>query len=168
MSQTAFSVLESILLLIMGFFLGVLANLVTPTFQNWWAALSFSRLKKRIETLRAEAEEMKSKEPISIAESDILKTVERIERYVILILALLMASALEGALLVHRFVPPRPFSWSRFSIVNGIALIVLIYVARLIFSEGASSFFRSEDSTWSLIADLKELEAKLEKWRTKR
>jgi len=168
MSQTAFSLLVSFLLLIAGFLLGVLANIVTPKFQNWWAALSLNRLKKRIETLRAEADELKFMEPISIVDSEILASVERIERYILLILIFLVCMAYAGLWMVNKLVPPTtPFSWTRFCIVAGIGVIVFIAFVKVFSAESAARFFRSEETAWRLIADMKELETKLEKWKSK-
>jgi small-conductance mechanosensitive channel len=172
MSQTAFSLLVSLILLVAGFFLGVLANLVTPKFQNWWAALSFKRLEKRVATLKAEAEGLDLREPISLVDDAILNAVERIERFVVVSLIIMMFLALVGVLLLHSHLPAtpvtRPFSWGRFSLVLGIGVIVLIFCGMIFFGKGRSSLFKSEMTAWKLIYDIKELEAKLEKWKTKR
>jgi hypothetical protein len=110
MPQTIFSILEKLLLLVAGFFLGVLANLVTPKFQNWWAALSLKRLTKRIETLKTEAEEMKLMEPISMVDSQILRAVERIQRYALVVVIFIMY---EGLWALNKLAPAtRPLSWS--------------------------------------------------------
>jgi|SRR5579862_2315410 len=172
MSQTIFSILEKLLLLVAGFFLGVLANLVTPKFQNWWAALSLKRLSKRIETLKIVAEEMKLMEPISMVDSEILRAVERIQRYVLVTLVVVIFIMYEGLWALNKLAPTtRPFSWSHwiyFFILAGIVVIILFILEAIVFGKATSSFFRSEETTWRLLYDIKELEAKLEKWNIKR
>jgi hypothetical protein len=169
MSQTAFNLLVSFLLLVAGFLLSVLANLITPNFRNWWAALSFKRLEKRVATLKAEAEGLDLREPISLVDDAILNAVERIERFVVVTLIIMMFLALTGVLLLRTYAPMiRPLSGVGSLIVLGIGAIVLIFCGIIFFGKERSSLFRSEMTAWTLIYDIKELEAKLEKWKTKR
>jgi hypothetical protein len=133
--RTTWGIILSFITLLLAVPLSVLANLATPTIQNWWAERSKASLENRIRKLEAELEFLNQCPPLPDVKREILIASSRLGRMLMFAVYWAVLAGMVIATVIISRVPHYPPSTHPLRVVVIAIAITVVFLLMLVFGD---------------------------------